>query len=109
QPVLLGLATMNNRAYFLRWDNHEAVLMELTPTTAAGPASVSEIARFPLARSILSRSRIWAAFGMVFVSNGDGTVYYVRPGAEYGILYAPAPLEQDATTVPSPWGHAPLS
>src|SRR5690606_25477275 len=26
QPVLLGLATMNNRAYFLRWDNHEAVL-----------------------------------------------------------------------------------
>lgn len=107
-PTLMGLATMNNRAYFLRWDNHEAVLMELTPTTAVGPASTSEIARFPLAPSVMSRNRIWAAFGMVFVSNGDGTVYYVRPGAEYGILHAPLPKEQDATSTLS-WGFSPTS
>src|SRR5690606_22454490 len=108
-PTLMGLATMNNRAYFLRWDNHEAVLMELTPTTAAGPASVSELARFPMSPSIRSRNRIWAAFGMVFVSSGDGTVYYVRPGAEYGVLYAPLPIEQDATTLPPAWGFSPMS
>src|SRR5690606_5958140 len=39
----------------------------------------------------------------------DGTVYYVRPGAEYGVLYAPLPIEQDATTLPPAWGFAPTS
>lgn len=80
--TLTNLTFGDNRAYFAVRAGDVSIIYELVPTTAVGRATVSSIATL---EGVMARSVKYAS-GILFIATETGAIYYVRPGAEYGLL-----------------------
>lgn len=78
----IDMCRSENRGYLLAQGPRGAAIYELIPTTAAGEGSVQPMATLPGVRP----RGIFYSGGLLYVTTETGALYYIRPGAEYGIV-----------------------
>ena len=71
-----------NRGYFVEQGGNEATIYELVPTSAAGDAFATPLGTLEGVQVI---EMVYSA-GLLFILTETGAIYYLRPGAEYGLI-----------------------